>query len=359
MKTLFETLDIHFSERKNFTECWINCSENCTQTISVLQNVLDYLNAHVFHVVSMRLFANHAVISQACAFLETKADEINCKPILILQDDSIETFSLQVHALSGKKLKALYFEDEYAGCEFDDDYANYYMLRILPDNKSISKFEQTKNIFEKSHNILKSRGCNFSDTIRTWLFADDILSWYGDLNKARNIFFEHHDIYNKLVPASTGIGVRNHYDTALAVQLLAVKPKNNNVIAQIVNSPLQCPALNYKSSFSRAIKINVPDHRRLYVSGTASIDMNGKTIYLNDTKAQLEFTMQVVKAIMDEAGMDWSNAVSSMAYFKYKEDFGLFDDYCNRQNIKLPHIKVQADVCRDDLLFELELDAIS
>jgi hypothetical protein len=48
-----------------------------------------------------------------------------------------------------------------------------------------------------------------------------------------------------------------------------------------------------------------------------------------------------------------------MAYFKYGEDFDLFDQYCRRAEIKLPHVKVQADVCRDDLLFEIEVEAIS
>jgi enamine deaminase RidA (YjgF/YER057c/UK114 family) len=103
----------------------------------------------------------------------------------------------------------------------------------------------------------------------------------------------------------------------------------------------------------------MPDHSRLFISGTASIDKDGKTIFLNDTAGQLEFTMKVVKAILNEAKMDWSNAVSSMAYFKHSRDFGLFDNYCQKHNLKLPHIKVQADVCRDDLLFELELDAVN
>jgi hypothetical protein len=57
--------------------------------------------------------------------------------------------------------------------------------------------------------------------------------------------------------------------------------------------------------------------------------------------------------------MDWPDAVSSIVYFKNQSDFGLFDEYCRQKDIILPHIKVQADVCRDDLLFELELDAAS
>jgi enamine deaminase RidA (YjgF/YER057c/UK114 family) len=161
------------------------------------------------------------------------------------------------------------------------------------------------------------------------------------------------------VPASTGIGVANQYRKALAVQLLAVRPKDNTVAASSVNSPLQCPALNYKSSFSRAVKLQSPDHSRLYISGTASIDKTGKTIFTGDTRAQLEFTMQVVKAILNETNMDWHDTVSSTIYFKNRQDFGLFDNYCLQQEIKLPHIKIQADVCRDDLLFELELEAAS
>jgi len=359
MKTLFETLDARFLERKNHTECWLTASQDSSQTVTVLQNAMDYLDSHVFQIISMRMFANRATIEQANAFLKSKYPQIACIPILILQDDSAQTFNLQIHAIAGKKINAIYFEDRFAGCQFEDDDANYYMLKILPDNIRESQFEQAQNIFDKSQTILRALGCDFSNTIRTWLFADNILSWYGDLNKARNHFFEQHDIYRKLVPASTGIGVENYYRSAMAVQVLAGKPKNSKASAQIVNSPLQCPALNYKSSFSRAVKFTASDHSKLYISGTASIDIAGKTVFLNDTKTQLDFTMQVVSAILAEAGMSWTNTVSSMAYFKYKEDFALFVDYCRAKNIKIPHVKIHADVCRDDLLFELELDAAS
>ena len=107
-----------------------------------------------------------------------------------------------------------------------------------------------------------------------------------------------------------------------------------------------------------AIKIITPDSKRLFISGTASIDKDGNTIFLDDTPKQLEMTMQVVEAIVADAGMKWGDTVSAMAYFKYRKDFSLFDDYCKAHGINIPHVKIHADVCRDDLLFELELDAI-
>lgn len=358
MKTMFENLDVRLLESKNHKECWINSSDNYEKTAKVIQNVIDYLNYNRFEIISLRLFGNLAALSRAYDYIE-KDKSINCKPVSILQDDSIETFSLQVYCISAGKKKNLYFEDGFIGCEFEDEYATYYLLRILPDDDLKSPFDETQNIFEKSQIILSHLGCDFSSTIRTWLFADDILAWYGDLNKARNQFFTDHNIFNNLVPASTGIGVANFFGKSIAVQVLAMKSKNGKASAKAANSPLQCPALNYKSSFSRGLIVGTGEYKKLYISGTASIDKDGKTIFLNDTKKQLEFTMKVVKAILKDAGMDWINAVSSIAYFKYKEDFHLFDNYCRAENLKLPHIKLQADVCRDDLLFEIEMDAMS
>jgi len=70
-------------------------------------------------------------------------------------------------------------------------------------------------------------------------------------------------------------------------------------------------------------------------------------------------TMRVVEALINNGNMDWFNSVRAIAYFKNSRDFDLFDHYCRRASLILPHIKVEADICRDDLLFELELDLLS
>jgi enamine deaminase RidA (YjgF/YER057c/UK114 family) len=199
---------------------------------------------------------------------------------------------------------------------------------------------------------------NFSSTIRTWLYAADILSWYDKLNRARNDFFTEHSIYDKVVPASTGIGAENSLGQSLAIHLLAVSPKNDDILIQPAKSPLQSSAMDYKSSFSRGIQVLAPDHHRLLISGTASIDKAGKTVFIDDAPAQVELTMRVVQGILNEAGMDWSDVVSSLVYFKHRKNFSLLDDYCRDHGILLPHIKLHADVCRDNLLFEVELEAV-
>jgi len=68
--------------------------------------------------------------------------------------------------------------------------------------------------------------------------------------------------------------------------------------------------------------------------------------------------MKVVEAILQNVGMGWTHTVRAIAYFKYRKDYPLLDQWLREHNTPLPHIKLECDICRDDLLFELELDAI-
>ena len=126
-----------------------------------------------------------------------------------------------------------------------------------------------------------------------------------------------------------------------------------------VRSPLQSAALEYGSSFSRAVELDLPDHRRLYISGTASINPNGITVHVGDPKAQVALTMKVVHAILASRGMDWADVTRGLAYFRHAEDAPLFENYRINNNIPLfPVVIAENCICRDDLLFEIEVDAI-
>jgi len=345
-------------ERGGHREFWINSVENVADS-SIIQNAVDYLKTLNAKAASFRLFGNRTDVEQACRFLGALPDENLCPALAMIEKDNTPSpLRIQIHAVAQMRSEPLYFEDALVGRSFEDDSAAYYKLTILPESLQDSKYAQTKEIFEKAHNILASFGLGFSNTIRTWLYAADILSWYDELNRARNEFFTAHGIYGKLVPASTGIGMDNPTGAALAIQVLAVAVKSNEVRIQAAQSPLQNPALDYKSSFSRGVQLFAPDHQRLSVSGTASIDKDGKTAFVDDAAAQTDLTMRVVQGILDKAQMNWSDAVSGLVYFKHAKDFGLFDAYCRKHEIALPHVKICADVCRDDLLFELELDAV-
>ena len=69
--------------------------------------------------------------------------------------------------------------------------------------------------------------------------------------------------------------------------------------------------------------------------------------------------MEVVHAILKSRDMGWADTTRALAYFKYAEDSPNFEEF--RTEFKLPRfpvVVVQNDVCRDELLFEIEVDAV-
>lgn len=282
-------------------------------------------------------------------------------PITWIDSGDGQGFSgTQIWAVSGANVKSLTHEGHVTGTIFEDRYATYCRLGGLGSTQtSQQRGRQADAVLQQMQRTLSAGHLDFAHTLRTWFYLDDILSWYGDFNKVRDAFFREHDVFNGLVPASTGIGAVNVSRSALVAGLLAAKPKNGCMKALPVPSPLQCLAIDYGSSFSRAVELDLPDHRRLFVSGTASIAPEGHTIYVGDVSAQTAKTMEVVAAILESRGMQWADVVRGIAYVRDAADIPVYTRYCHTHGLPLmPVVAMNSTVCRDDLLFELEVDAI-
>jgi enamine deaminase RidA (YjgF/YER057c/UK114 family) len=269
-------------------------------------------------------------------------------------------YGVHVWAVSGVSAKPLSFNGRRVGTVFDDGCVEYCRLTgLLPSDAKAARADQTGDILRQMDMLLHDADMAFSDVLRTWFYNDDILSWYGDFNKVRNQFFQERKVYEGLLPASTGVAGRNLLGAALISGLIAIRTDSDEVTAFEVPSPLQSPAPQYGSSFSRAVELELPDLRRIYVSGTASIDEHGKTIFIGDTAAQVRQTMEVVQAILRSREMDWGDVTRALVYFKRAEDAPLFQKYCQEQGVPaFPAIIVENDICRDELLFEIEVDAV-
>ncbi len=268
--------------------------------------------------------------------------------------------SLQIWAMQGCTVTPVEMEGKVLGWTFEDASARYCRLEgILPQQANQPRGVQAREAFDRMNTVLDSVGMTFHHVVRTWLFIDHILDWYGEFNEVRHAFFTEHAIFDGLVPASTGVAGRNLADAALQTGLLAVQPKNGLVRTEAVPSPLQCPALEYGSAFSRAVEIQAPDHRRLMVSGTASIALEGHTLHLNNLEKQIQCTYQVVHAILTSRGMDWPDVCRAILYFKHPD--GLRRSQAAHAQHGLPLVPAafaEFDICRGDLLFEIELDAL-
>ena len=162
------------------------------------------------------------------------------------------------------------------------------------------------------------------------------------------------------IPASTGIHGRNHHLSWCTLDLLATRPVGGVplTIDRLAN-PKQNEAPDYGSAFSRGLAVTTGRTRYVVVSGTASIDDQGETIHVGDFVRQTEVTMDMVEALLVQGGAGLENVVQATAFIKRPEDVGTFQRIINELGLEdLPIVCTIADVCRDDLLFELDATAV-
>ena len=249
------------------------------------------------------------------------------------------------------------------GAVSEDEWGRYVLLKgVAPDNSLSSPYEQTLSAFERLERELEAAGMTFSNVVRTWIYADKILDWYADFNKARNAFFTSRGVYDRYVPASTGIGWTNALGAKLVLGAFAVSPKSpGSVEFEALPSPLQCPALEYGSSFSRAAEVRTTGWKRVIVSGTASIKPNSHEVaHVGDIDAQIECTMNAVDAIYRSRGMSLKDVSGALIYLKeerYRENWERWLD-AHSEYPRAYSRAIVADVCRDEWLFEIESDAL-
>ena len=266
---------------------------------------------------------------------------------------------VQVHAVSGLTIEPVIVDGQIVGQVVEAPDARWCVLSgLVPADASADRETQARSVFERLEAALVAAGLGLPDLVRTWLYLDRILDWYDGFNRVRTDFFNERGVFDGLVPASTGIGAGNPMGCAMVASAFAMRPRNGSVKIFEVASPLQCPARAYRSSFSRAVEIQRPGIRRLLVSGTASIAPDGLTAWPEDVQKQVELTLDVVQGILESRSMGWGDVTRAVAYFPDMTNVPLLTNALRDRGIAaMPLTLAKGDVCRDDLLFELEADA--
>jgi 2-iminobutanoate/2-iminopropanoate deaminase len=131
---------------------------------------------------------------------------------------------------------------------------------------------------------------------------------------------------------------------------------------QVINE-----AYNYQkpSSFSRALRLEMGDYKILLVSGTASVNEEGKPEHIGDFKAQLWRTYRNITNLLEAEGMSWHDVVRTTNYLRDIER-----DYADFNRIRTTFYSwlgldplpastgIQARLCWETLLVEIEVYAI-
>jgi enamine deaminase RidA (YjgF/YER057c/UK114 family) len=212
--------------------------------------------------------------------------------------------------------------------------------------------------------LLAREGFSFRDVARTWFYLRDILDWYGPFNAVRNQAFRRMGLMGPngdgKIPASTGIEGRNARGGRCALDLLAAQPANGAPLRmKRLSNRKQNEATEYGSAFARAMELVLGDARYVFVSGTASIDDHGATVHKGDFETQARFTLEAVSALLEGAGARLSDVQQATAFLKNPCDARSFARIVEAGGLaQAPLVTTVADVCRDDLLFEIDATAV-
>jgi enamine deaminase RidA (YjgF/YER057c/UK114 family) len=140
-------------------------------------------------------------------------------------------------------------------------------------------------------------------------------------------------------------------------------PKRPICAAEILNEA--DAYLPRPSSFSRGMRVELAGASMLYLSGTASIDENGVTLYPGDFHAQLLRTFHNLTRLLVAEGASWHDIVRTTCYLRdIERDYDAFNElrtlFMARVGLDpLPaSTGIQARLCRSDLLVEIEAIAM-
>ncbi len=267
-------------------------------------------------------------------------------------------------------------------------FAGYSETNFV-NSKNEEFIASSKKAFKNLAQILMNEGMNFTDVVRQWNYIGAILfrSNHKDIGEVQNyqLFNDiRQDYYaaNKWdngYPAATGIGMDFG---GVAVGIVAAKKITGALQTFPVDNPLQIAAHAYsqKMLIGEAEQKMTPKFERAkslfskndnssmtFVSGTAAI--RGEESLGNDPAEQTVLTMENIVHLISEENIrnftkrtvnytdisGWRIYVKSIAeYNVIKEAFNSFP-VSNKENA----IFVIADVCRDELLVEIECVAVN
>jgi len=153
-------------------------------------------------------------------------------------------------------------------------------------------------------------------------------------------------------------------------QVLAPPPKPSLPLVErkaMTNPNVLNEAYHYArpSSFSRGLRVDLGAVSMLLISGTASIDENGRSLYVGDFRAQLWRTYRNISELLHAEGATWHDVVRTSCYLRdIERDYKDFNEVRTAfftwlgLNPLPASTGIQARLCREELLVEIEAIAM-
>jgi enamine deaminase RidA (YjgF/YER057c/UK114 family) len=270
--------------------------------------------------------------------------------------------SVLVQAVGGKisNFHYIFGERRCIGCCYKNKYGRFLHITVSNDHNFSGEREffeeELKETYKAIAYTLKKWKFTAMDVYRFWNYMKDISSNYKLFNNGRNHFFQNSGI--RKYPAATGVEANLLNGRKINISLEAMNPAGGKKIKiESIRSKLQCEASVYGPKFSRAKIITFSEieiKNKIYISGTSSISLKGKSIVHKDAEENIRYVVFRVKHLLGIAGVSLSGIVSSRLYFKNKYIYNKFLKVYQKEKWNFPFNPLFANICRSELLFEME-----
>ncbi|TFH21684.1 MAG: hypothetical protein E4H10_14990 [Bacteroidia bacterium] len=239
--------------------------------------------------------------------------------------------------------------------------------------------QSSERAFKSAIEILAQEGLSIHHIIRQWNYIENIASVkdegdasqnYQDFNDVRAHYYDQDD-FKHGYPAATGIG----QDTGGVIVGFIALSESDNIKVKPIGNPGQIDAHKYSEvvlegssakkctpKFERAKLVTIGSRSYVYVSGTASI-LGEKTMHVGDVKKQTLTTIENIKRLFskenqDKLGLKFDVSEIQFShlrvYVKRMEDVPAVEKICDAELNCKSSLFLESDVCREDLLVEIE-----
>lgn len=337
--------------------------------------MLDYLFAHIDvkqSVLRIVLFgeisSNEAYICQL-SLLRNKARLFfsNGLPVVtfVPQKPFDAKLVLEVHSYRSDEndLIEYKFYKDFPYVLLTNKYGKFLYAGGLHSTFNKDIYTQSEDVFHMLKCILNHENFPISSIIRQWNYIDHITAFnnrgsqhYQMFNNARSRFYLT-DTWQNGYPAATGIGTLGG-GVIVDVDAVIVNDSSFSIIP--IDNRLQVAAHTYSSSvlekadtgkatpkFERAKSLNINDTRIIYVSGTAAI-RGEQSCPEADVVNQLHITFENIYQLIGSA------SIKLLRVYLKSEDYynKVYNILSKRKDFYISYLL--ADVCRDELLIEIE-----
>jgi enamine deaminase RidA (YjgF/YER057c/UK114 family) len=246
-----------------------------------------------------------------------------------------------------------------SGIHFSCDGSLLFGSLILGDENSGHLESKTFAAYSAIFDMLDREG--YPEMLRVWNYIPHINDTGREIERYREFNVGRHEAFcskgrtidEGIVPASCALGIQQ---SNLVVCFLAGKTPG-----AYIENPRQTNACRYPSefgpkspTFSRGVLVG----DALFVSGTASIIGSG-TVHHGDVLRQLDETIENLQVVVDQArtrGFAARNprGLCLNVYLRNARDYPVVRDWLDAKFSDAQIVYLQADVCRADLLVEIE-----